>query len=325
VRTMRRLPAIGTGILALLLMAGCAGPVTAPFRGLTCAQAVRIVRRYLAGEAAAEATWNVADQNTLEMPPQSIIDDATWNSDSAANVTPTSGGNGARYAVSVMVPADARVFEALSDGVYMVFRQRHGRWYQMYSPVASFFAPVLVPVVDGSGHTLVLSASQYSRLKLTPSEAADRYAADLQSAVQGVDGGDSAFTPGPFTSAVMSSLAAQRSPGAQVEANGSPAPYPVYAFALKGGGALVFLAVELVTTTVAPPGHIFLIAPDSFQSGLIPPGVYVSVTSTSYYDLAIVDPPAGSSRRLQVVGSSSGTVSDVGVPGTPGLPAVPLS
>ncbi len=86
-------------------------------------------------EWAAEATWSVPVQDRLEVAPQVLVDDFTWRLNKAGKATPPSPpAHLSRETVAVMVPQQATAFEAMTNGVYMVFVKRGSSWVQAYSP-----------------------------------------------------------------------------------------------------------------------------------------------------------------------------------------------
>jgi hypothetical protein len=275
--------------------------------GLTPNAAVAVVRQYMQKEWAAEATWNTAAQNQLEVAPQGSVDDASWTYEKASNATPPSpSSNLPTLPTTVMVPRDATVFEALTNGTYMVFVKRGGAWMQIYSPGVEKGAPTLTPLTDAAGYTKLMTAVSASRLKFAPATMAAHLAADLAAAARGTVEGDPMFSTGPYMSQALQGLAAEHFSSATA----APAAYPVYGFLLKGTGegAVVFFSVKLTDTTTAAPGSTVTISPTSPYRSFIKPGSYQSITNTELFNLAVLDPPAGSANPANIVGLSYGTI-----------------
>ena len=168
--------------------------------GLQRAQAIQLVHTYMAKEWGGNATWNTAVQDTLEVAPQVLIDDFTWKFDKAANIAPSKPpAHLSTQPVTVMVPEHASVFEAMTNGVYMIFVKSGGSWMQAYSPAVATGAPSITPQVNAAGYALLLPPSSYTHLKLAPNTIASRYAVDVADASEGAPATDAdRFAPGPF-------------------------------------------------------------------------------------------------------------------------------
>ena len=282
---------------------------------VTPATADQIVRTYAVREWNAMRTWSTAQQSRLELPPQVTIDNATWDYNKAAHVpTLKPPADLARIPITVMVPENARVFEALTNGGYIVFVKHGGTWMQQYSPGKAPGAPALTPKLNARGFAELVSGSDHARLKWSVSAVAALYAADLADAARGTPAPDPSFVAGPYTRGLWNSLSAQ----GYTEATAAAAAYPTYAFSLQGGGALVFFAVRLVTTATAPAGSTITVAPNSGFSAFINPGSYQTVTNTELLDVAAVIPPASSSSGVKVVGLADAVIAITGT-GASGL------
>ncbi len=309
--------AVGGCLVALLLVAGCGGSTSAArpqkvvVTGLERPQAIQLVHTYMEKEWGGQATWNTAVQDTLEVAPQVLIDDFAWKFDKSANfAAPKPPAHLSTQPVTVMVPEHASVFEAMTHGVYMIFVKSGGSWMQVYSPEVAKGAPPITPQVNAAGYAVLLPPSGYTHLKLAPNTIASRYAVDLADASEGAPATDAAtFAPGPFTTELWASL----KPGQhQTVASGAvPAAYATYAFRLKGGGAVIFFAVEGHVTYTASSGYHFTIAANSGYSGFVAPGSYSTEAATTLFNVAVIDPPSGSSAPIQVIGLSWGDIAFV--------------
>ncbi len=300
----------------LVLAAGCsqvggAKPAPKASSTLTPTGAVAVVRQYARSEWKAMTTWNTAGQNQIEIPPESTIDDATWAYNRAAR-TPTQKppANLNQIPVSVIVPPHEGVFEALTNHVYMVFVQKNGRFMQAYSPgqVSGTTAPT--PATFAGGYGRLLTGSALQKLPRSPEAVASRYASDISEAANGVPPTDPMFAAGGATKSFWANLAAQNF----TSGSASVAHYPMYAFALKGGGALVFFAVKVVTTSTAPTGNALTVSPHSGYSAFIHPGSYASLTTTDLLTVAAILPSPGNPHAaITIVGMTDGVI---GVSGT---------
>jgi hypothetical protein len=230
------LAALAASLFMAPILAGCTPGTSAPPPpkpgAVTPATADQIVRTYAVREWNAMRTWSTAQQSRLELPPQVTIDNATWDYNKAAHVpTLKPPADLARIPITVMVPENATVFEALTNGVYMVFVKHGGTWMQQYSPGKAPGAPALTPKLNARGFAELVSGSDHGRLKWSVSTIAARYAADLAGAARGTPAPDPRFVAGPYTRGLWNSLSAQ----GYTEATAAAAAYPTYAFSLQGG------------------------------------------------------------------------------------------
>ncbi|MDA8193452.1 MAG: hypothetical protein M0Z53_05590 [Thermaerobacter sp.] len=311
---------VGVAVLIVvgLLAAGCGTQPTAAKQpasqalqsGITIAQATKIVRSYMAQEFKARASWDVAIQNMLEAPPQVYIDDETWIIDKAAGKTPGAPpANLASLPLQVFVPRGANFFAAYINDTYMLFQQEGKGYLQTYSPLSYQGAPVPKVQLDKQGYATFVLPSGYAKLKLTPEQMAAQYAADLETGSQGKAVADSTFSPGPLTSQAFSTLLIHQAGETDTLTAKAMADTP-YAFALKGGGALVFCVVAADETHVANPGSHFIIQKGGSDglAGVMPTGTYTVIASQGEITLAAIVPPAGSSARVQVIGGDYGPI-----------------
>lgn len=312
--------AVGVLGALMLLAAGCsqvgAKPAPKAPSNLTPKEAVAAVRQYARGEWKAMTTWSTAGQNRLEIPPESTIDDASWAYNRAARVaTEKPPANLNQIPVSVIVPPHAPVFEALTNHVYMVFVAKNGRYMQAYSPGQVAGTPVPKPATLAGGYGRLLTGASLRRLPMSPQAVAARYASDLSESANGVPPADPEFAPGGGTKSFWANLAAQNFTSGHAQV----APYPMYAFALKGGGALVFFTVKLVTTSTAPSGQALTVSRHSGYSAFIRPGSYASLTTTDLMTVAAVLPsPQHPHAPVAIVGLTDGVIAVSGT-GAAGL------
>lgn len=280
--------------------------------GITPTQARAIVHQYMKKEWLAEATWNTTVQDTIEVPPQSMIDDMTWIAAKNNHQTPPKPP-GSTPSTTVWVPHGASFFAAYTDGVYMLFVKDPEGWMQAYSPSPYARAPRPSVALDAQGYATALSTSQYKDLKWTPSDLAAQYAADLNAAAQGgTVPSDATFQAGPLTSTVFRSYTNFKTnppQNASFSFTATPDPVNVCAVALKGGGALAFITVSTQFKETASPGDVFHVQSNGTEmSAIIPAGHYTYLGIQSLQDMAILIPPKGSSASVQVIADSFGGV-----------------
>ncbi len=282
--------------------------------GITLARATKVVRSYMTREFKANLTWDVAVQSELEAPPQLYIDDLSWLLAKAAGQTPApTPKNLASLPLRLFVPPGANFFAAYINRTYMVFVQQGKQYVQTYSPNTYQGSPVAQVQLNKQGYATFIAPSGYGKLKLTPMQVAARYAADLQTGSEGKPVTDTTFAPGPDTSQAFVKFVVQ-SPNETTATSVKALADPVYAFALKGRGALVFCCVEADRTYTAAKGQHFAVVKGASDglAGVMPAGNYTQVTYQGEITLAAIVPPAGSSAKVQVVGADYGPIKITG-------------
>lgn len=281
--------------------------------GITPAQAVAIVRTYFRKEDAAEKTWSQAQQNQIEMPPQSQIDDMGWSDAKNLHESPPKKLPSPNLPVIVWVPRGAQDFAALANRVYMLFINQAGHWQQASSPSEYSGAPTADVARDSAGYAIQLTPADYGSLRFSPAQVVARFVADLNASVKsGVGVKDAAFANGPLTSGNFTTFATMDKPHMYEINSMTAAPAPQYvtaAFRLKNGGALAFITVATTYVARGAHGGSVLVSPkETSLAGIIQPGRYQMLKIQALMDLTVVIPPKGSSAGVEVLGESYGGV-----------------
>ncbi len=305
---------VAAGCGSLSHVAAAKKPAQPTPSGLTIAHAKEIVRSYMTQEFKANLTWNVSVQQKLEAPPQVYIDDENWLLNKAAGKTaPPAPKNLASAPLEIFLPRGGNFFAAFIDNAYMIFQQEGKAYVQTYSPLTYRGAPVPDVALDKQGYATFILPSNYGKLKLTPTQLAQRYAADLETGSQGKTVADQTFAPAPTTTQTFSGLLYRR-PGETASLTAKPLGDTPYAFALKGGGALVFCCVEADETHIAAPGTHYVVQKGASDglAGVMPVGNYSKIESQGEITLAAIVPPAGSQAKVQVIAADYGPINITG-------------
>lgn len=332
----RRGPALALigAIIVLAIVAVMLTSGAAPHSRVTPAAALQVVRAYDRAETLATLQLSIPAQDAVETAPESIIDDAAFAALHAQGQRRSAPQPQSDVHIQIYVPVQHRGVESFAayvssrvqgrrGAILMVFRRDgpHRVWRQSLSP-AFPGAGTAPPVAIGPGGYArrLDGAAQARALRLSAATVAADYAGLLELAVRGdrLQGGDP-FAPGAFTSRLAASdrqtvqqLAAT---GATAGGTALPAPYPELTLALRGGGALVLFTVAARQAFTAPPGgSLQQAASRSPWTPLVAPGSYRSIATTSLMTVAALVPPAGSSRRVDVIAETASVIAVKAVP-----------
>ncbi len=337
---MNQMPATGRRRRALALLAGVvvvavAAGIGVATRGggpsdttVTPTQAIQVVKGYDRAETIATQRLSIAAQDAVEMPPEAVIDDASFAALHAQGQHTSAPARQTLVRIVAYVPVqrgDSASFAAFVSSrvaghpgaILMVFHRtgRTGRWRQSMSPAyAGAGSPPAVALGPGGYARALDRQAQVRHLRFTTAAVAADYAGLLELAVRGdrLVSGDP-FAAGPFTSQLAAS---DRQAAAQVAGGGGsasgtaiPATYPTLTLPLRGGGALALFTVSARQTFSAAGGLALQQAANRTPwSPLVPPGSYRQIGMTSLMTVAALVPPRGSSRPVQVVAETASVI-----------------
>jgi len=323
-----RLLLLLTAIAVVVAAAVATGVEGSPSSAVSPVQAQRVVRAYDRAETLATLRLSAPAQDAVEVPPESIIDDATFAALHDQGQRRSAPAPQTDVRITVYVPVQHRGAETFAayvssrvhgqpGAILMVFRRTRagGRWRQSMSPAYPGAGSPPPVAVGAGGYVQSLGPStQARRLRLTAGTVAADYAGLLELAGRGDRlASGNPFAAGAYTSRLAASdrqvVAQLTGAGGTVTGTALPAPYSGLTLRLRGGGGLVLFTVSVRQSFAARAGLSLRQAANRTPwSPLLAPGSYRQVSTTTLMTVAAVVPPAGSASPVRVVAETASVI-----------------